>query len=123
MTETSNVGYKAFNKKFQCRDGFQYEVGKTYKLPSETKLELCQAGFHYCHIPIDCDQFYPPECLLGDVMSPDEQTRYAIVQATGNIVSDVTKSATDEITILREIGRKELLELCTGDLRNKTMVP
>ena len=38
-------GYKATEQDLTCR-GFQYEIGKTYKM--DGYIELCERGFHFC---------------------------------------------------------------------------
>ena len=42
------TGYKATDKDMRCQ-GFQYELGKWYKLDGE--IELCKRGFHFCIHP------------------------------------------------------------------------
>ena len=89
------IGYKGFDKNFCCR-GMQYEVGKTYTT-SESIL-LCQQGYHFCKDPLDVLQYYPPN-----------RSRYALVEATGKIDTDITKSCTDKITIVRELTLEDLI--------------
>ena len=40
-------GYKGTDKDMKCRD-FQYELGKTYDIPKDEKIEACKGGFHLC---------------------------------------------------------------------------
>jgi hypothetical protein len=54
---SSMKGYKATNKDMQCQ-GFQYELGKTYELPAESPLVLCQSGFHFCEQPSGVWSYY-----------------------------------------------------------------
>ncbi len=42
------TGYKATDKDMKCQ-GFQYELGKWYKIEGE--IELCKKGFHFCIHP------------------------------------------------------------------------
>ena len=42
------TGYKATDKNMQCR-GFQFELGKWYKVKGD--LALCNHGFHFCVHP------------------------------------------------------------------------
>lgn len=92
------LGYKGFDKKFQCR-GFQYEVGKTFTFDGEIKV--CECGFHFHTNPLGVFEFYPPT-----------NSRFALVEATGNIKVDdfnPSKQCTDEITIVKELSLEELL--------------
>jgi hypothetical protein len=98
----ANFGYKAFNSNFTCRD-YQFEVGKTYELPSDEKLVLCQSGFHYCKWPLDCDNYYIPS-----------RFRYALIEALGEIVSVGDKCATNKMKIVKELTRSEFEECATG---------
>ena len=94
-------GYKGFNKDFQCINGFQYEVGKTYEL--EDDIQVCHRGFHFCDNPLEVLKYYPPNT-----------SRYAIVKAIGDIQHDAWwngKHCTDKITIVREITPEELVEI------------
>ena len=47
------IGYKALNKDFTACNRFKYEIGKTYELDKDEKLEICKCGFHFCANPID----------------------------------------------------------------------
>lgn len=89
------IGYKGFDKNFRCRD-FQYEVGKTYHHDGE--IAICDSGFHFCKNPNDIFSYYPPA-----------GSRFALIEATGNIVEDDNKSCTDELTVVRELTLAELI--------------
>ena len=97
-------GYKAFENDFTCK-GFQYEVGKTYEL--EGRPSLCQYGFHFCEKMGDCFSYY-------DV----EGSRYAEVEALGEIVGDDDKKVTNKIKIVREISKDEMLRLANEGHNN-----
>ena len=92
------IGYKGFDKNFKCKD-FQYEVGQTYKFDGE--LEICECGFHFCDMPLAVFEFYPPA-----------DSRFALVEAVGNIVNndgDKHKFCTDELKIIKELTLDELI--------------
>ena len=93
-------GYKAFNAGWVCRD-FQYEIGKTYKLPEGQKLEMCKCGFHFCKNPVDVFGYYPM----------NDSVLIAKVEALGEIQQEGTMYCTDKIKIVREFTRKELRKL------------
>ena len=93
-------GYKAFNKGWKCRD-FQYELGRTYELGENEKLEMCQCGFHFCKNPIDVFGYYP---MNDDVV-------IAEVEALGEILQEGTKYVTDKIRIVKEFTRTDLQAL------------
>ena len=95
----SERGYKAFEQDLTCR-GFQYEVGKTYKIDGE--IALCESGFHFCKKPTDCFQYY------------DRFSRLCEVEADGLIIHGNGKSACSMITIIREIGGAEKNRIVYG---------
>lgn len=98
------LGYKGFDKNFQCR-GFQYAVGKTYQFDGEIKV--CECGFHFFTRSLGVFEFYPPL-----------NSRFALVEATGNIDSDnfnTSKKCTDELTIVKELSLEELIDH-TGEI-------
>jgi len=100
-------GYKVFNPDWTCQ-GFQYEVGKTFKYDGD--IEMCEAGFHFCPRLSDCFNYYR--------FSPSNKV--AEVEAIGNVETEDNKSVTDEIVIVRELTWHEVLDLvnvgedCTG---------
>lgn len=84
-------GYKAFNKDLTCR-GFQYEIGKTYKI--RQKPQVCVRGFHFCTSISECYKYYPK---IYD-------TRICEIEALGDVDTyDNKKYATNKIAILSEI--------------------
>ena len=97
-------GYKAFNKGLICRD-FQYEVGKTYKY--DGKIELCEAGFHFCQKASDCACYYDP--INSD---------FAEVEAIGEVIEGRDKCVTNEIRIIRLISNSEFYKLINNGRRN-----
>ena len=40
-------GYKATDRNMQCR-GYQYEMWKMHDMPEDTKISVCNSGFHLC---------------------------------------------------------------------------
>ena len=92
------IGYKGFDKNFKCKD-FQYEVGQTYKF--DGKVEICECGFHFCDMPLAVFEFYSPA-----------NSRFALVEAVGNIINDDEnkhKFCTDELKIIKELTLDELI--------------
>ena len=94
-------GYKALHRDFSAYDDFKYEIGKTYELPKEKKLEICKCGFHFCKNPIDVYGYYPNA----------DNTIIVEVEALGDIVSDGTKYATNKIKIVRIYDKEGLMKL------------
>lgn len=95
-------GYKGFEKDFTCR-GFQYEVGKTYKIDGEPKL--CERGFHFCTSPLAVFKYYDPT------------NRFAIVEADeADVVFDnfFPKAVAKRLTIVREVTLDEMMRLQMG---------
>lgn len=100
-------GYKVFNPDWKCRD-FQYKVGETFR--HEGKIKVCSDGFHFCQKLSDCFSYY----------KFNSDNKVAEIEATGKIETYGDKSVTDEISIVRELGWHEVLDLvnegknCTG---------
>lgn len=93
------LGYKAFNSDWSCR-GFQYEVGKTYRMDDTPKC--CEAGFHFCKEISDCFSYY----------RFSSETKYALVESRGAVVTDDgTKFATNVLKILKEVSWPEVLNM------------
>ena len=94
-------GYKGFDKDFRCR-GFQFKVGETYKIDGEIKI--CERGFHFCDEPLAVFEYYEPA-----------NSRFALVEATGDIVADGKhKFCTNELVIIKEITLDELIKSATN---------
>ena len=97
-------GYKAFNKDLTCR-GFQYEIGKIYETKKD--IGLCNFGFHFCKNIADCFNYYN-----GD------DTRFAEVEALGEIVEGDDKCVTNKIRIIKEIPHDEAVRMNNTGNRN-----
>ena len=97
-------GYKAFNKGLTCKR-FQYEVGNTYKHDGE--IGLCKSGFHFCQTASDCAKYYD-----------HTSSEFAEIEAIGKVIEGVDKCVTDEIKIVRFIGRLEFYELTNEGQNN-----
>ncbi|MGL5173548.1 MAG: DUF7666 domain-containing protein [Olsenella sp.] len=106
-------GYKAFHTSddgyLRCRD-MVYVVGETYAL--DGKPELCERGYHFCRRLVDCYDWY------------GRDSRICEVEASGVVIDGSDgKSVTNNIRIVRELDRHEVLDLensgngCTG-IRN-----
>ena len=98
------IGYKGLDKNFRCRD-FQFKVGEIYTL--DAKPVICEKGFHFCDIPLAVWEFYSPA-----------YSRFALVEATGEIVSgdeDEHKFCTNKLTIIKELSLQELID-CANKL-------
>lgn len=93
--------YKGFNRRedgtLWCRD-FKYKVGKTYKFEGEPVI--CEQGFHACHEPWQCWQFYPN----------NGKNVYYEVECGGKIVESNKgdgKFVCTEITLIEKISAPE----------------
>lgn len=97
--ENKIIAYKGFDKDFKCR-GFQYEVGKTYKMDSDVKR--CSRGFHACESPMEVFDHY-------DMLS----SRFAEVEQSGKIdkEDDSTKVCSSRIKIKAELKLANIINL------------
>jgi len=107
-TTTPARGYKVFNPDLSCR-GFQFEVGKDYKL--DGPIEICRRGFHFCLKAAHCFSYY----------KFDSQNRVCEVEALGVILTHDkdSKICTDHIRIIRELSWQEVL-VVANDGKNNT---
>jgi hypothetical protein len=98
--------YKVFDENLKCR-GFQYEVGKTYKM--KEKPVLCEIGFHACIKVADCFNYY----------SFDPKNRIAEVELMGIVVGEETdKQCCNQIQIIKELTWNEMLVLANSGIGN-----
>lgn len=83
----------------KCK-GFQYEIGKEYKL--NDTIVMCEQGFHFCKELIDVMNFYNTE----------KGNRFCEIEAIGEIVEDNEhkKYCTNKIKIIKEIPIEEVLK-------------
>ena len=92
---------KGFDKDLKCR-GFQFEIGKEYKIEGKP-LELCTDGvFHYCDSLQGVHNYYPANNV---------DNRFCEVQAIGVEVTDGDQYGCNHIRIVREIVGEELTDL------------
>ena len=92
---------KGFDKDLKCR-GFQFEIGKEYKIEGKP-LELCTDGvFHYG------DSL---QVVHNHYQANNVDNRFCEVQAIGVEVTDGDKYGCNHIRIVREIVGEELADL------------
>jgi len=89
-------GFKGFDKNLCCQ-GFQYKIGKTYEI--EGSPIICKKGFHFCDELWKCMVYYPFHL-----------SRFAEIEAIGEIRGDIFKNVTNKIRIVREISRDQVWE-------------
>lgn len=97
------MNIKGMDKYMRCR-GFQFEIGKEYKIENNGKeLELCSGTvFHYCKSLQQVHKYY--SCH-------DETNRYFEIEVLGEEITDREKCGSNHIKILREITGEELNNL------------
>ena len=102
---------KGMNKNMMCR-GFQFEVGKEYKIDHGDKpLELCSdTVFHFCDSLQKVHKFYKCD---------DKYNRFFVIEALGEIITDNEKCGSDHIRIVREITGDEL-DIMRGTINGNT---
>ena len=92
---------KGMDKDMKCR-GFQFEIGKKYKIEHDGKpLELCSdTVFHYCDNLQQVHEHY--SC------NEKKLNRFFEIDVLGEEVTDGQKCGSDHIKIVREITGNEL---------------
>ena len=92
---------KGMDKDMKCR-GFQFEIGKEYKIEHDGKpLGLCSdTVFHYCDSLQQVHEHYP--------CNEKELNRFFEIEVLGEEVTDGKKCGSDHIKIVREIMGDEL---------------
>ena len=98
MTDKKIIAYKGFDSDLKCR-GMQYEIGGNYTV--DGKIKICRNGLHACEYPLDVFSYYP-----------QAQSRFATVEATGEIVRSEgadTKIAAASLTITAEISLHDMI--------------
>jgi len=83
---TTIKGFKGFDKDFKCRD-MQYSENKEFS--EDVEPSLCNRGLHFCEMPLDVFEFYPP----------NGKNIFADVEAVGTTVKDEKKSATNKLKV------------------------
>ena len=108
MSENLITSYKAFDKNMKCR-GFQYEVGKEYKMDGEIKC--CIRGFHACKSPIEVWEYY-------DMLN----SRFAEVEQSGKIDKEEksTKVCSSSIKIKAELKLADIINVGVEWLKDIT---
>ena len=102
---------KGFNKKLQCRDGYQFEIGREYKIAKNKELKLCSnTVFHFCDSLQYVNQYYDVD---------NDNNRFCEIEVLGEIVSDGKKMGSNHIKIIREIAGEELEKL-KGHINNNS---
>ena len=89
MSEKKIIAYKGFDKDLKCRD-FQYKIGKKYIHKGD--VEPCESGFHACQYPLGVFHYYTPA-----------ESRFAEVEASGEIVPHEDKICCEKIKIKTEL--------------------
>ena len=99
MEENKIISYKGFDENMQC-SGFQYEVGKEYKMGGNIKC--CERGFHACESPMEVWDYY-------DMLN----SRYAEVEQSGKIDKEdnSTKVCSSKIKISAELKLADIIKL------------
>ena len=99
------IGYKGFNKDLKC-NGFQYEIGGEYHY--EDDIILCKKGFHFCKKMDDVFTYYGYD-----------NSRYALIEANGNIIHGNDKSVCNNIKIIKELTKKEVNQIIIKENKEK----
>ena len=96
MAEKKIIAYKGFDQDLKCRD-FQYKIGRKYI--HKGKVAPCESGFHACEYPLDVFRYYGPA-----------ESRFAEVEASGEIVPREDKICCEKIKIKTELTLGALIQ-------------
>ena len=99
-----NRYFKVTKGNMKC-NGFQYELGKTYKTD---KAELCKCGFHACRSPLDIFNYYH-----GEIGKDVRMFEIKLKGVTDEVNDEDSKVCGTEIKFLRELTISELAELAS----------
>jgi hypothetical protein len=88
-------GFKAFDKDFKCR-GMQYKTNSTFK--EDVELLICEEGLHFCEMPLNVFNYYSFD------------SRFAKVEAVGDIEKEGDKVATNELRVIEEITLSQMFK-------------
>ena len=110
------TAYKGFNQDLTCR-GFQYEIGKEYKMDGEIKC--CNHGFHACESPLEVldHYFLDDDCRFA---------RYCEVEQSGTLDKEngeSTKVASSKIKIKAELKFADFIKLGVELIKEKRKRP
>ena len=112
---SDRIFIKGFDKDLKCR-GYQFEIGKEYKIDLPDGYELTENDlcgdkvFHFCDGLSKVHEYY--SCEKG------KNNRYCIVEVLGQFCEKEDKCGSDHIRIVREITGEELKiakGLCNGN--------
>jgi hypothetical protein len=93
--------FKGLDEDFKCRE-LQYVVGETKR---EEKARMCWEGLHFCEKPQDVLRYYPIKSSRFAIVEAEE------VQPLGEGDEFESKRVAKELTPLREISTKELIQM------------
>ena len=96
MADKKIIAYKGFDQDLKCRD-FQYKIGRKYI--HKGKVAPCESGFHACEYPLDVFRYYGPA-----------ESRFAEVEASGEIVPREDKICCEKIKIKTELTLGALIQ-------------
>lgn len=112
-------GYKGTDKNMQCKNNFQYELGKAYTC--EGDIVECKNGFHLCANLRDTFYYYDiadnPSNRYFKVKAlvrPKDVESYGKVSLFNVALDMRTKLVARQIILTEEVSEKELFNATTG---------
>lgn len=112
-------GYKGTDKNMQCKNNFQYELGKAYTC--EGDIVECENGFHLCANLRDTFYYYDiadnPSNRYFKVKAlvrPKDVESYGKVSLFNGALDMRTKLVARQIILTEEVSEKELFNATTG---------
>ena len=103
---------KGFSKDLKCYGGFQFEIGKEYKIETDQPLKLCSnTVFHYCDSLQKVNEHFSCDDEIGN--------RFCEIEVLGEEITDGDKFGSNHIKVLREITGEEL-KILKGQINGNT---
>lgn len=108
------TGYKGTNRNMQCRNNYQFEIGKKFDMPEDADISVCSSGFHFCTEMKDVFNYYG--VLNGNrffevraLVKKEKEKPFNYVYVPVYAAKGDSKKAAKSIILTRELTVDEIL--------------